>query len=453
MMSIKYEHMMVFFRTKWQEFRAHNELQKIIANMNWLFLNTAIRMAVGFFVGIVVVRYLGPTQYGLLNYGLAIVVFCSVFAKLGLESIAIRELVVRAIAPEKLLGTVFYLKLWGGIVAAVIAVIVAYVVNGDMFIVLITGILALTLIFQATDVVDYWFQSHVISKYVAWTRISATVAIAIIKIGLVALGASLIWFVAVTAVEAAIIAIGFMIAYLRKKGHIDRWVFDMTVARQLFRDAWPLILSAISVMIYMRIDQLMIGNMLGYDALGQYSVAVTLSEMWYFIPTIIAASVFPAIIQTKKRDETLYYARLQKLYDMMTWLAIAIALPMTFLSGWIVETLYGAEYAQAGDVLMIYIWAGVFVFTGVASGKWLLTENLQRYSFYFTGGASIVNVVLNVFLIKYYGINGAAYATLISYGVSVMVVPLFFKKTRILTYMLFKSTVFFRFLNSKKIKC
>ena len=68
---------------KWHEFRNHFELQKIIINMNWLFLDTAIRMGVAFFVGVLVVRYLGPEQYGVLSYAIAIIAFFSVFAKLG----------------------------------------------------------------------------------------------------------------------------------------------------------------------------------------------------------------------------------------------------------------------------------------------------------------------------------------------------------------------------------
>ena len=130
----------------------------------------------------------------------------------------------------------------------------------------------------------------------------------------------------------------------------------------------------------MKIDQVMIKEMMNAEAVGQYAAAVRLSEVWYFIPMVITASLFPAIINAKKKNENLYYLRLQRLYDFMAFMAIAIALPMTFLSDWIVELLYGAQYNQAGSVLVIHIWAGVFVFLGVASAKWFLVENLQMLS-------------------------------------------------------------------------
>ncbi|MFA5986237.1 MAG: flippase [Parcubacteria group bacterium] len=351
-----------FLQKKWHEYRAHHELRKIITNANWLFLDTAIRMAVAFFVGVWVIRYLGPEKYGVLSYAGALVGFFSVFSKLGLDAIAVRELVEGKIKKEKLLGTVFYLKLWGGMLAVVLAVVTAHVLKGDILITIITATVSFTLVFQAADVIDLWFQSQVVSKYVVYSRSAAVLISAAIKICLVSTGASLVWFASVGLLESIFVAIGFAFAYYKNKKHVSKWVFDRGVARDLLKDSWPLILSAISVMIYMRIDQVMIGNMMGYEALGSYSVAVNLSEMWYFIPTIITASVFPAIIVTKKRNEEEYYARLQKLYDMMVWMAIAIAIPMTFLSGWIINFLYGAEYAQAAGVLTIYIWAGVFVF-------------------------------------------------------------------------------------------
>ena len=181
----------------------------------------------------------------------------------------------------------------------------------------------------------------------------------------------------------------------------------------------------------MKIDQVMIKEMMNAEAVGQYAAAVRLSEAWYFIPMVIASSLFPAIINAKKQSKELYYARMQKLYDLMVWMAIAIALPMTFLSDWIVALLYGEQYNEAGSVLMIHIWAGIFVFLGVASGKWFLTENLQIFSTINTTIGAIVNILLNYILIKNIGIEGAAWATLISYFIAAYFGLLFFKKTRI----------------------
>ena len=201
----------------------------------------------------------------------------------------------------------------------------------------------------------------------------------------------------------------------------------------------------------MKIDQVMIKVMLDSEAVGQYAAAVKLSEAWYFIPMVIASSLFPAIINSKKQSEVLYYARLQKLYDLMIWMAIAIAVPMTFISGWVVDLLYGAQYNEAASVLMIHIWASIFVFLGVASSKWLIIENLQGYAMINTIIGAITNILLNLLLINYFGIEGAAWATLISYFIAAYLCLSFFKSTRINFYKLSKSLILIRIFYVKKV--
>jgi O-antigen/teichoic acid export membrane protein len=212
------------------------------------------------------------------------------------------------------------------------------------------------------------------------------------------------------------------------------------------RDSWPLIFGSIAASIYMRIDQVMIKEMLDAEAVGQYAAAVRLSEAWYFIPVVISASLFPAIINAKKVSEKLYYERLQKLYDLMVWTALAIAIPMTFMSDWIVELLYGEKYYQAGSVLMIHIWAGVFVFLGVASGKWLLNENLQKIAFYRTFYGMLINISLNYLLIPKFGIIGAAISTTISYMFAGYLLDISNKKTKQMFFMKTKTILVGRYL-------
>jgi len=164
---------------------------------------------------------------------------------------------------------------------------------------------------------------------------------------------------------------------------------------------------------------------------------------------VITASLFPAIINAKKKNENLYYLRFQRLYDFMVFMAIAIALPMTFLGYWIVELLYGAQYNQAESVLVIHIWASVFVFLGVAGSRWFIIENLQMLTLQKTFYGMITNIILNFILIPKYGIQGAAFATLVSQATSAYVTDFFYIKTRKVFYMKSKSIFFINIL--KKI--
>jgi O-antigen/teichoic acid export membrane protein len=296
-----------------------------------------------------------------------------------------------------------------------------------------------------------YFQSKVMSKYVVYANIIMLFISSLVKITLILNEAPLIAFAWVILFDSFVLAMGFSYFFLKKSEfNFRRLIFKKETAISLLKDSWPLILSGIVISIYMKIDQVMIQSMLGSEAVGQYAAAVRLSEAWYFIPMVIASSLFPAIINAKKISEELYYARLQKLYDLMVWMAIAIAIPMTFLSDWIVELLYGVEYSEAGSVLMIHIWAGVFVFLGVASSKWLLTENLQIFSTINTTIGAIVNIILNYIFIENYGIEGSAWATLISHFVAAYLSLLFWNKTRINFINLSKSLFFIGILNVKK---
>jgi PST family polysaccharide transporter len=199
-----------------------------------------------------------------------------------------------------------------------------------------------------------------------------------------------------------------------------------------------------AIMVYMKIDQIMLGQMLGDDAVGIYSAAVRISEVWYFIPMMIVASVFPSILEAKKRDETQYLQRLQRLYDIMVWLSVAIALPMTFVSTPIVIALFGPAYAESGTVLAIHIWASVFVFLGVASSQWFVAENRQILSFQRTLLGALVNVILNLVLIPDFGPIGASVATVVAYAIAAFFADVMQKETRQTFAMKLKSMNIFR---------
>ena len=196
------------------------------------------------------------------------------------------------------------------------------------------------------------------------------------------------------------------------------------------RDAWPLIFAGMVVSVYMKIDQVMLKEMLNTKSVGVYAAAVKLCEAWYFVPTAVMASLFPAVIKARKNSETLYEERVQKLYDLMIWGSVAVALPTTLLADWVILILYGSDFQEAADVLRIYIWAGVFVSLGVASSKCLVAENLQRYLFYITALGAVLNISCNFLLIPIYGIKGAALATIISYSTVAYFSLGCFRKTR-----------------------
>lgn len=411
-------------------FRKHPGFLRYFGNTAWLFSAQMLRMAIGVLVGLWVARYLGPVEFGVFNFVIAFTAIFSVIANLGLDGILVRELVSQPKRKEILLGTVFWLKVMGAIVAVLIIYLTTNLLSIGPTTNIYILIVASGIIFQSFTVIDSYFQSEVLSKFVSICSMVQLFISTLLKIFFVIKGVGLIWFVLVVLIDQVALAASLFIAY-RSHNQTDFFkFFDFALAKRLLKDSWPLIFSSLVITIYMRIDQVMIKEMLGDYEVGIYSAAVKLSEVWYFIPMILSNSLFPAILNAKKVDKKLYYNRIQRFYTLVFWLALVICIPMSFLSGVLVSFLYGAEYQEAGQVLSIHVWAGIFVFLGVVSGKFYLSENLQIYTTINTAIGAIVNVGLNYFLLPLYGVVGAALATLVSYAVATYFMNIVFSATR-----------------------
>ena len=394
---------------------SHKGFIKYFKNTSWLFAEKILRLLEVLFVGIWVARYLGPESFGLLSYAQALVFLFASIATLGLDTVVVRELVKDESKRGSLIGTVFFLKFLGALLAILLLSTSINFTSNDKYTNLIVFIIASSTILKAFDVIDFYFQSKVMSRYVVFAKIFTLSISAFLKILLILFQAPLLAFAWIVFLDACILAIGYLYFFFKKSQSLKlrEITFKKEIMISLLKDSWPLMLSGIIISIYMKIDQVMIKEMIGIEAVGQYAAAARLSEAWYFIPLVLASSLFPAIINAKKHSNELYFSRLQKLYDSLVWLAIAIAIPITFMSDWLINLLYGAQYSQAAGVLTIHIWTAIFVFQGVAFSRFLTAENWTIKAFYRTLLGLIFNIGLNLVLIPLYGIEGAAVATLI----------------------------------------
>jgi len=415
-------------------------LLKIVDNIGWLFFDKILRMGVGLLIGVWIARYLGPEQFGLLNFTAALIGLFGALAAMGLQGIVVRDIVQNPACREDTLGSAALLQLLGGAAAyTLLLATVFYLRPQDVLSQLVAAILGAVVLLKAFEVAGYWFESQVQSKYTVWVQNAAFLIFAGIKAVLILTGASLISFAWAMLAEAFVVALAMTLALNRFGPPLSSLRISYRRCCALLKAGWPLMLSSIAVMIYMKIDQIMIGQMLGNDAVGIYSAAVRISEIWYFIATAVAASVLPAILEAKKNNEAQYRQRLQALFDLMTWIAIIVALPVTFFATPLVTMLFGADYSEAGGVLAIHVWATVFVFLGVAGGNWFLAENQQLISLQRTALGAAVNVLLNIVLIPMLGVVGAAWATLISYAVAAMLSDAMQHATRDMFMMKLKS--------------
>lgn len=390
--------------------------KKYLLNTSWIFLGKIFSLIVSFFVMSYVARYLGPTNYGLLSYAVSFVGLFSFIANLGIDQIVYREIIRY---PEKIneyLGTSFFLKILGGILAFLSVLVTVVILKQENTTNILILLIAFAFIFQSFYVINGFFGSQLLSRYPTIASISVIFLLSIIKILLVLFDKGIIYFAAVYLLESILYALSFLLIYKIYKQNLFSWRFNKNTAKQILRDSWPLLFVSVFALIYSRFDQIMIKHMINQTAVGFYDVAVRVAEVWYFIPGLITASLIPAIVNAKKINEVIYKKRLKDLLLLIFIISLTISIPIFLLAKPIINIFFGSAYLPAISVLQIYVWAGIGIAIAEVVNQYLITENFTKILFTSSCIGMILNLILNFIFIPIYGINGAAIATLVSYS-------------------------------------
>lgn len=428
-----------------------SSFNKYFTNTSWLMFERILRMAIGLIVGVYVARYLGPVQFGVLSYVSSFVALFIPIAHLGLNAIVVRELVKKPDICEVILGTAFWLKIGGwGIMMVCVAIIVPFT-NNDYETNILVFIVAGAVLFQAYNVIDFNFQAEVKSRYVVQIQSLQLAISSIAKLILIFIQAPLLWFAWVIFIDALVLAVGLVVNYNLKARTIKKWCWSMSIAKSLLSDSWPLILSGGAIMIQAHIDQVMINEMISSSLVGQYSVAMRLTDAFSFIPMIVCSSFAPAIIKAKQQGDELFYQYLENLYKFMFLLFIVVAVPLFLLAKPIVILLFGDAYTEAGILLQLLAIRLFFSNFGVARTVFITNQNLFKYALITALVGTVVNVIANYLLIPEFGGKGAIIATIISFAITTFVIDFFYIKTRRNTISMFKGILnFWNFRNEQK---
>lgn len=403
----------------------NESVEKIIKNSGWLLFDKFIRLILGFLVTLWVIRYLGPENYGSLAYSLSFVAIFQIVAKLGFDNIVVRELTINKTKAKYLLGTVFYYRLFAGFISLIILTICFYFFESKEQAVLVF-LCGWSIVFQCADTLDLFFQSRSLSKLTVLSKLSAYFISNFIRIILILSSQPLWMFALVVSVEFLFAAIGLY--YVFKRTCNIKLKFNSKVGITLIKESWPYILSGVSIVIYMRVDQIMIKSYLGVESLGLYASILTLSTLWYFIPTTLSVSISPFITRMKMKDEEVYYSSLQRVFYLFSLLGWLIAIPISLLSPILVPLLYGDDYSSVSLVLSIHIFALLFINMGQAQSIWFANEAKGKVMFYKTFFSLIVCVFLNLILIPNFGLIGAAISTVVTQLTSAVIFNVFISR-------------------------
>ena len=390
--------------------------------MSWLFIEKVIRITLGITLGAWVARYLGPADFGVLNFANSFVSILSAIAILGLNDIIIREVLKNEKQMGSILGTAFILKVLGSftLLASVYAII--HIFNYPYETQVIILIFASSFFFQSFSVIDCYFKSQVLSQYVVLANLLSLIICSTLRIILILYKQPLIYFAIVDFIDFFLRTLFQIIFFTWKKDFFKGWVFSFSTAKKLLLQSWPLILTGIIINIDTRIDQVMLGKIIGTQATGYYAAASKISESIFWFFDVLAVSLFPAIVNAKGKSNTKYMARTQLFFTFMTLFFIASCVPIIIFSKTIIHFLYGSQYSISSEILKINAICGFFVVMKCAQTRWAIVENLQAYNLLVQLIGSLCNVLLNFILIKKIGIMGAAYGTLLAHVISLTII-------------------------------
>lgn len=385
-----------------------------LGNAVWLYIDNAVSIAISFITGLAVARYLGPEKMGIWGYSLSLCSMLAIFGTLGIQPIAIRDLVRGEVDRKTIIGSIIGMRLVGS--AAIWLVLICFAcTTDDANVRWLLALLGGTYLFQAFDSYDFLFQADVQSRYGVIVRLSFQFFLGGTKLALIFANASLIYF----GVASLLAAVLQSVLYLLVGWKITRigpsnLRFDRSKAWYFLVESWPLVVSGLATTIYLQIDNVMLKHISGNEVVGHFSVATRVAVTLTFVTSVICQAFYPAILRAKAASTELYHNRLTQLYSVTVWIAVVLGVLLAVSAQWIVPLLLGPAYVPSVPILQVLSMIGVFTPITLVSSYWLMAENLQRFSLYRNVFGMVVNICLNLVLIPKYGGVGAAAASVIS---------------------------------------
>lgn len=411
---------------------------RVFKNAGWIIGCKIVQSILNLIIGLITARYLGPSNYGVISYVASVIAFAMPIMQLGLKHTLIKEFVTSPEREGVILGTSLMLNIISSIFCMIGSVVFVMVVNaGETETILVCALYSLTLLFNATEMTQYWFQSKLMSKYPSIAALVAYVAVAIYKIFLLVTQKSVVWFAFSNVIDYFLISFILMIIYKKVGG--QRLSIDWRIGRELLSRSKYYIIPSLMVIIFQHTDRIMIKLMIGETETGFYSAALTCIGITSFVFTAIIDSLRPVILEEKGKNTELYEKRVCQLYSIITFLSLAQSVVMTLFAKPLVHLLYGDEYSKAAIILAVAVWYITFGHYGSVRNVWILAEDKQRY---LTGinlvGAS-ANVILNLCLIPIFDAVGAAIASVITQFFTNVIIGFVFKPIRRNNYLMVKS--------------
>ena len=403
--------------------------KEVFNNAKWIIVCKIAQSILQLIIGMISARYLGPANYGLISYAGSIVAFALPIMKLGFDATLVYELVENPDKEGEIMGTSLGLNIFSSILCMGGVALFASVANfGQTETIIVCVLYSISIFFAALEMIQYWFQHKLLSKYSSVIMLVSYLVVSAYKIFLLATQKSIYWFALSHSVEYGVIAILLIVFYYKKGG--KRLRFSFSIVGSMLNRSKYYILAALMIVVIQNTDHIMITKMIGEAENGFYAAAITCAAMAQFVFTAIMDSFRPLILSKKKENEIEYEKNVSRLYGIICYLAILQSVTFTLFAPIIVKILYGSEYAATIPILQILTWYSCFSYMGTVRNIWLLAEEKQKYlpAINFTG--VVLNIAMNAFMIPMWGACGAALASLLTQLLMNFVLGFIFKPIR-----------------------
>lgn len=420
-----------------------DSFKKHISNTFWLSFGHFYSMGLHFLGGVLIARHLGPADYGMMNYAISLVVLFSILATLGLDNVLVKEFSNHEDSPQALMGSSMCLKALGCCIMliALWTFFRVFLFEESSVEFLPILIYSIGFLFSSANTFRCYFESQEKGRLVAIPQIFQATLIFALYLVCVFLCADYITILAVNAAHMIILFLVYIPILNKSNMGVKTWVINGQTMQRLISVSWPYIFSVGAVLVYQRIDQVMLMKMASAEDVGVYSVAVRVCNVVFVFPGLLGRVFFPSLLRAKERNEMVYLKRVISFFSLLLWISIVVAVVLSVLARPMVSVIFGDSYNQSAKIVVLLAWKSVFFAMGLASSYWILAANLQKYVPIRSFVGCVLNIILNLQFITMWGARGAATATLVSTLVSCWLVHAFIKPLRSMFWMQCRSLI------------
>ena len=405
-------------------------------NFSWLIFDKFFRASLNILLSIILARSLGPEDFGILSYILALVFLFTAISALGINPILTNKIIKdKKSENHVILINSYYLRFLASLICYCLFIFLINFSESENKYFLYSLILGSLIVLKSYEVLFSYFEAKSLSKYIVLSQLLGLIISFLLIIYFVYYNFNSIYIYFSLAFDAVVVFFSInTIYFLKKKKYLT--LINLKILKKTISKSFPLLISTISIILYMRIDQIMIKIMIDEYSLGIYSVSVRFVEIFHFIPKIIIISILPIILISRR-----YKLELLRLNSIIFKISLLIVFFIFFSSDLLIEILYGKNYNESTITTKILSFSILFVFYGVVNEHWYISKNLQKYYAISVFFGAMSNIILNYLLIRQIGLIGAAYSTLITYFLIIFVFDYFNNKTRKLLKIKYESII------------